>query len=153
MKVEDAKKTFDYLISETNKVVVGQHEMLKQVLVALLADSHALLEGYPGVAKTLTIKTISQLLDLKFSRIQNTPDLMPSDITGTYIIEDAAGKRSFKFQPGPVFANVDGRDGCPRGAAAALVGAHRHRPGYDRLSALPRCCRGQKARSQNAPSR
>ncbi|HLC33049.1 MAG TPA: MoxR family ATPase [Candidatus Nanoarchaeia archaeon] len=107
MKVEDAKKTFDYLFSELNKVIVGQNEMLKQVVIALLANSHALLEGYPGVAKTLSIKTLSQLLDLKFSRIQNTPDLMPSDITGTYIIEEGVGgKRSFKFQPGPVFANV-----------------------------------------------
>lgn len=107
MKVEDAKKTFDYLFGELGKVIVGQNEMLKQVVIALLANSHALLEGYPGVAKTLSIKTLSQLLDLKFSRIQNTPDLMPSDITGTYIIEEGVGgKRNFKFQPGPVFANV-----------------------------------------------
>src|SRR3989344_500806 len=107
MKLEEAKKTFDYIFSELNRVIVGQNEMLKQVLVALLSDSHALLEGYPGVAKTLSIKTLSSLLDLKFSRIQNTPDLMPSDITGTYIIEEAtSGKRNFKFQPGPVFANV-----------------------------------------------
>ncbi|VVB81823.1 ATPase family associated with various cellular activities (AAA) [uncultured archaeon] len=107
MKLEEAKKTFDFIFSELNKVIVGQNEVLKQVSVALLADSHALLEGYPGLAKTLTIKTLAQLMDLKFSRIQNTPDLMPSDITGTYIIEEStAGKRSFKFQPGPVFANV-----------------------------------------------
>ncbi len=107
MKIEDAKKTFDYVFSELNKVIVGQNEVLKQLSVALLADSHALLEGYPGVAKTLAIKTLSQLMDLKFSRIQNTPDLMPSDITGTYIIEEtSAGKRNFKFQPGPIFANM-----------------------------------------------
>ncbi|MBI4146626.1 MoxR family ATPase [Candidatus Woesearchaeota archaeon] len=107
MKVEDAKKTFDYIFSEMGKVVVGQQELLKQLLVALLSDAHALLEGYPGLAKTLTVKTMSQLLDLKFSRVQNTPDLMPSDITGTYIIEEASsGKRNFKFQPGPIFANI-----------------------------------------------
>jgi MoxR-like ATPase len=107
MKIEDAKKTFDYIFSELNKVIVGQTEVLKQVSVALLADSHALLEGYPGLAKTLAVKTLAQLLDLKFSRVQNTPDLMPSDITGTYIIEEtSAGKRNFKFQPGPVFANI-----------------------------------------------
>jgi len=107
MKLEEAKKTFDYVFSELNKVIVGQTEVLKQVTVALIADSHALLEGYPGLAKTLAIKTLSQLLDLKFSRIQNTPDLMPSDITGTYIIEETSGgKRNFKFQPGPVFANI-----------------------------------------------
>jgi len=107
MKLEDAKKTFDYVFSELSKVIVGQTEVLKEVCVALLADSHALLEGYPGLAKTLAIKTLSQLLDLKFSRVQNTPDLMPSDITGTYIIEETtSGKRNFKFQPGPVFANI-----------------------------------------------
>lgn len=107
MRLEDAKKTFDFVFSEMGKVIVGQHEMLKQVSCALLADSHALLEGYPGLAKTLTIRTLSQLLDLKFSRIQNTPDLMPSDITGTYVIEETtAGKRNFKFQPGPIFANI-----------------------------------------------
>lgn len=107
MRLEDAKKTFDYVFSEMGKVVVGQQEMLKQVNCALLADSHALLEGYPGLAKTLTIRTLSQLLDLKFSRIQNTPDLMPSDITGTYVIEETtSGKRNFKFQPGPIFANI-----------------------------------------------
>jgi MoxR-like ATPase len=107
MKVEDAKKTFDYIFSELNKVIVGQTEVLKQVSCALLSDAHALLEGYPGLAKTLLIKTLAQSMDLKFSRVQNTPDLMPSDITGTYIIEEAtSGKRNFKFQPGPIFANV-----------------------------------------------
>lgn len=107
MRLEDTKKTFDYLFSEMHKVVVGQDEVLKQMVVALMTNSHALLEGYPGLAKTLAVKTLAQLLDLKFSRIQNTPDLMPSDITGTYIIEETtSGKRTFKFQPGPVFANV-----------------------------------------------
>ncbi|MBS3100755.1 MoxR family ATPase [Candidatus Woesearchaeota archaeon] len=75
-------------------------------MIAILCDSNALLEGYPGLAKTLTVRTLAQIMDLKFSRIQNTPDLMPSDITGTYIIEESGGKRNFKFQPGPVFANV-----------------------------------------------
>jgi MoxR-like ATPase len=107
MKLEETKKTFDHLMNEMGKVIVGQNEVLKQMLIALLTDSHALLEGYPGLAKTLAIKTMSQLMDLKFSRIQNTPDLMPSDITGTYIIEEtSSGKRNFKFQPGPVFANI-----------------------------------------------
>ncbi|MEM4247596.1 MAG: MoxR family ATPase [Candidatus Woesearchaeota archaeon] len=107
MRLEDTKKTFDHLLHEMNKVIVGMDEVLKQMLVALLTNSHAILEGYPGLAKTLSIKTMAQLLSLKFSRIQNTPDLMPSDITGTYIIEETTtGKRTFKFQPGPVFANV-----------------------------------------------
>ncbi len=107
MKLEEAKKTFDYVFRESGKVIVGQSEMMKQVVVALLANSHALLEGYPGLAKTLAVNTLSELMDLKFSRIQNTPDLMPSDITGTYIIEEtSSGKRNFKFQPGPIFANI-----------------------------------------------
>ncbi len=100
------KKTFDDLNEEISKVVIGQGEVIEQILVAMLADSNALLEGYPGLAKTLTIKTLSQLMELKFSRIQNTPDLMPSDITGTYIIEEQGGKRQFKFHPGPIFANM-----------------------------------------------
>lgn len=107
MRLEDAKKTFDSLMIEMHKVIVGQDELIKQMIVSLLANAHALLEGYPGLAKTLAVKTMSQLLDLKFSRIQNTPDLMPSDITGTYLIEETtSGKRTFKFQPGPVFANI-----------------------------------------------
>jgi len=105
--VEEVKKTFDYLFSEIDKVIVGQKEMLHQMIIGLFCDSHVLLEGYPGLAKTLSVKTLAQLIDLKFSRIQNTPDLLPSDITGTYIIEESTqGKRTFKFQPGPVFANV-----------------------------------------------
>lgn len=107
MKLEEAKKTFQYVLHEAGKVVIGQEDMLKQIMVAILSNNHALLEGYPGLAKTLAVRTLSELMDLKFSRIQNTPDLMPSDITGTYIIEEtSSGKRNFKFQPGPVFANI-----------------------------------------------
>jgi MoxR-like ATPase len=107
MKLDEAKKTFQYVFHEAGKVIVGQEGMLKEIMVAVLADSHALLEGYPGLAKTLAVKTLSELMDLKFSRIQNTPDLMPSDITGTYIIEETStGKRNFKFQPGPIFSNI-----------------------------------------------
>ncbi|MBI2673567.1 MoxR family ATPase [Candidatus Woesearchaeota archaeon] len=104
--VAEVKKKVDYLLSEVEKVVVGQQEMIKQVIIALLTNSNVLVEGYPGLAKTMTVKTIGSLMDLKFSRIQGTPDLMPSDITGTYIIEDRSGKREFKFQPGPLFANI-----------------------------------------------
>lgn len=100
------KKLFDEVFAEVNKVIIGQNEMIEEVLIALLCDSNALLEGYPGLAKTLAIKTLAQVMDLKFSRIQNTPDLMPSDITGTYVIEDHDGKRDFRFHPGPVFANI-----------------------------------------------
>ncbi len=100
------RKAFAEMFAEINKIVVGQDEAVEQITIALLCDSNALLEGYPGLAKTLTVKTLAQIMDLKFSRIQNTPDLMPSDITGTYLIEEVNGKRQFKFQPGPIFANI-----------------------------------------------
>ena len=100
------KHVFDAVFSEIEKVVIGQKDVIEQILVANLCDANALLEGYPGLAKTLAVKTLADLMDLKFSRIQSTPDLMPSDITGTYIIEEISGKRNFKFQPGPIFANI-----------------------------------------------
>lgn len=100
------KDIFDKVFKEIQKVVIGQNELVEQVLIAILCNSNALVEGFPGLAKTLTIKTLSEVMDLKFSRIQNTPDLMPSDITGTYIIEEVGGKRNFKFQEGPIFANI-----------------------------------------------
>jgi len=97
---------FKDLLEEIGKVIVGQHEAIEQMMIAILCNSHALVESNPGLAKTLTISTISKALDLKFNRIQCTPDLMPSDITGTYIIEDVGGKKQFRFEPGPVFANI-----------------------------------------------
>ena len=100
------KKYFEELFAEVDKVIIGQDEIIEQVLIAMMCDGNALLEGYPGLAKTLLVKTLAQSMDLRFSRIQNTPDLMPSDITGTYIIEEVSGKRNFKFQPGPIFANI-----------------------------------------------
>lgn len=99
-------KIFKELLDEIGKVVVGQHEAVEQMMIAILCNSHALVESNPGLAKTLTISTISKALDLKFNRIQCTPDLMPSDITGTYIIEDIGGKKQYRFEPGPVFANI-----------------------------------------------
>ena len=104
--MKNYKQVFDELQKELGKVIVGQENVIEQILTAILCDGNALLEGYPGLAKTLTVRTLSELMDLKFSRIQNTPDLMPSDITGTNIIEESGGKRQFKFQPGPIFANV-----------------------------------------------
>ena len=89
------------------QVVVGQHEVVRQVLIAVLAGGHVLLEGVPGLGKTLLVRTLGQTLSLRFSRVQFTPDLMPADITGTNIIsEDDAGHRAFSFQPGPLFGNV-----------------------------------------------
>jgi len=86
--------------------VVGQEDVIEQFLVAILSNSHAIVEGYPGLAKTLLVKSLAETMDLSFSRIQGTPDLLPSDITGTYIIDESKGRREFKFQPGPVFANI-----------------------------------------------
>ena len=94
--------------AEIAKVIVGQDQVVEHLLIALLAKGHCLLVGVPGLAKPLLIKTLSEALDLKFSRIQFTPDLMPSDITGTEIIEEnvSTGGKSFKFVHGPVFANI-----------------------------------------------
>ncbi|CAG1003601.1 hypothetical protein METP3_03535 [Methanosarcinales archaeon] len=99
-------RIFKELLDEIGKVIVGQHEAVEHMMIAILCNSHALVESNPGLAKTLTISTISKALDLKFNRIQCTPDLMPSDITGTYIIEDIGGKKQYRFEPGPVFANI-----------------------------------------------
>jgi len=104
--VRNYKAVFDTVFKEVSNVIIGQEELIEQVMAAILCDGNALLEGYPGLAKTLAVKTLADVLDLKFSRIQNTPDLMPSDITGTYIIQESGGKRNFKFEPGPIFANI-----------------------------------------------
>lgn len=104
--IEKLKGTFDAVFSEVGKVIVGQRDAVEQIMVAMLSDNNALLESYPGLGKTLTIKTMAQVMDMKFSRIQNTPDLMPSDITGTEIIQEVGGKRFFKFEEGPIFANI-----------------------------------------------
>lgn len=93
---------------EIQKVIVGQEETIDQLLMTFLAGGHALLEGVPGLAKTLMIRTLSEAIDLRFRRIQFTPDLMPSDIIGTEILEEdhGTGKRFFKFNKGPIFANI-----------------------------------------------
>jgi MoxR-like ATPase len=104
--IEKLKDTFSNVKKEIGKLIVGQEEVVEQILVAMLCDSNALLESYPGLGKTTLIKTISEVFDLKFSRIQNTPDLMPSDVIGTYIIEEEKGKKVFKFRQGPIFANI-----------------------------------------------
>ncbi len=92
--------------AEVGKVIVGQTGVVRHVLVSILAGGHVLLEGVPGLGKTMLIRTLGQVLDLKFSRIQFTPDLMPADITGTEILADQDGRREFRFQPGPVFTNL-----------------------------------------------
>ncbi len=96
------------LKQEIKKVIVGQEEIIDQLLITFLAGGHALLEGVPGLAKTLMIRSLSEAIDLRFRRIQFTPDLMPSDIIGTEILEEdhTTGKRIFKFNKGPLFANI-----------------------------------------------
>ena len=114
--------------AEISKIIVGQDEIIDQMIISLLCKGHCLLIGVPGLAKTMLIKTISEIMNLKFNRIQFTPDLMPSDITGTEIIEeDAASKRrNFKFIEGPVFANIilaDEINRTPPKTQAALLEA------------------------------
>ncbi len=107
LSVTDFRHTAANLEAELGKVIVGQKEVIRHVLVAILADGHALLEGVPGLGKTMLIRTLGQVLDMAFSRIQFTPDLMPADITGTDIMEEtASGRRDFRFQRGPIFANL-----------------------------------------------
>jgi MoxR-like ATPase len=93
--------------SELAKLIVGQRELVRDVLVALIAGGHVLLEGQPGLGKTVLVRSLARVLELGFSRVQFTPDLMPADVTGTHIVtEDETGRRRFEFQPGPLFANL-----------------------------------------------
>ena len=92
--------------AEIGKVIVGQDDLVRQVLICLLANAHALLEGVPGLGKTMLVRTIADVIDCSFARIQFTPDLMPADIIGTNVLVDEGGSRTFRFQPGPVFANL-----------------------------------------------
>jgi MoxR-like ATPase len=92
---------------ELAKLIVGQRELVRSVLIALIAGGHVLLEGQPGLGKTVLVRSLSQVLDLRFARVQFTPDLMPADVTGTNIVtEDDGGRRRFEFQPGPLFTNL-----------------------------------------------
>jgi MoxR-like ATPase len=92
--------------AEVGKVIVGQRELVRHTLVGLLANSHVLLEGVPGLGKTMLVRTIADVIDCSFNRVQFTPDLMPADITGTNILIEEGGSRVFRFQPGPIFANL-----------------------------------------------
>jgi MoxR-like ATPase len=91
---------------EVGKVIVGQDLVVRGILTCILAEGHALLEGVPGLGKTMLVRTLSEVLDLSFSRVQFTPDLMPADITGTNVMAEDGGLRGFQFQPGPIFANL-----------------------------------------------
>jgi len=126
--LEELKTARQAVLTELRKVIVGQDDVVEQLLTVLFANGHCLLVGVPGLAKTLLVSTLATILDLKFSRIQFTPDLMPSDITGTEILEDeaATGRRAFKFIHGPIFANIvlaDEINRTPPKTQAALLQA------------------------------
>src|SRR3712207_5196766 len=107
MTVTEFRTVAQRIEEEVGKVIVGQEGILRDVLIALVAGGHVLLEGVPGLGKTMLVRTLSDALELAFSRIQFTPDLMPADITGTNIlVEDQEGRRRFAFQQGPIFANL-----------------------------------------------
>ena len=130
--VERLKEAFDNLKAEMSKVIVGQHAVLEELLIAIFARGHCLLIGVPGLAKTLMIHTLADALNLSFNRVQFTPDLMPSDITGTEVIQEdkATGIRQFKFLRGPVFANIvlaDEINRTPPKTQAALLEAMQER--------------------------
>src|SRR5512134_1201954 len=114
------------ILAEIRKVIVGQDPVIDQVLIALFTGGHCLITGVPGLAKTLLIKTVAQILDLSFKRIQFTPDLMPADITGTEILDEAGGHRSLRFVKGPIFAQIllaDEINRTPPKTQAALLEA------------------------------
>ena len=126
--VHELKEARDKITAEIAKVIIGQKKIIDELLISLLARGHCLLVGVPGLAKTLLISTLSRVLELKFNRIQFTPDLMPSDITGTEIIEEdtSTGHKAFKFVKGPVFANIvlaDEINRTPPKTQAALLQA------------------------------
>jgi MoxR-like ATPase len=117
--------------SEVGGFIVGQHQLVRQTLISLIAGSHALLEGVPGLGKTMLVRTMAEALDLGFSRIQFTPDLMPADIVGTNIIVEEGGERRFRFQQGPIFSNLVLADeinrATPKTQSALLEAMQEHR--------------------------
>lgn len=130
-RCERFQEIFFRIREEVKKSFVGQDELVELLLIALLAHGHVLLEGVPGIGKTLLIKTISKILNLEFARIQFTPDLMPADITGSILLlENEKGKKVFEFQPGPIFANIVLGDeinrASPRTQSALLEAMQEH---------------------------
>ena len=126
--VEKLKDTHEKMLEEIGKVIIGQQKIINELIIALLSRGHCLIIGVPGLAKTLLISTLAEVLKLKFNRIQFTPDLMPSDISGTEVLEDdlSSGKKAFRFIKGPVFANIilaDEINRTPPKTQAALLQA------------------------------
>src|SRR6201746_1989064 len=107
-RIERFRQVQSEIVTQVRRVIVGQEEVIEQVMIGLFVGGHCLITGLPGTAKTLLVRTMSDTLGLVFKRIQFTPDLMPSDITGTDIIEEeqGTGRRKWTFVPGPLFANV-----------------------------------------------
>jgi MoxR-like ATPase len=129
-KLDDFRATVAAVLRELSRVIYGQEETLKQMLSAVLARGHCLLVGVPGLAKTLMVSSLARTMALSFKRIQFTPDLMPSDITGTNIIEDSGPHREFRFMPGPIFAHIvlaDEINRTPPKTQAALLQAMQER--------------------------
>ena len=131
VSVDEFQQTAQAILREVGKVIVGQQTVVQQVLMCIISGGHALLEGVPGLGKTMLIRTLADVLDLKFSRIQFTPDLMPADIIGTNIMEEGEdGRRTFRFEAGPVFANLVLADeinrATPKTQSALLEGMQEH---------------------------
>jgi MoxR-like ATPase len=106
MQPEQFQQTFNRLEAEVQKVIVGHNDLIRKILIAFFAGGHVLLEGVPGLGKTLLVKALTHALGMSFKRIQFTPDLMPSDIVGTEVLTDTSGRREFQFKKGPIFAHV-----------------------------------------------
>ncbi|WP_437964960.1 MoxR family ATPase [Sorangium sp. So ce260] len=138
-EVDEFRASIGELREEVGKVIVGNRDVVDGVLTCMLAGSHALLEGVPGLGKTMLVRTMAEALDLQFSRIQFTPDMMPADIIGTTVIDESAGgQRSFSFRKGPIFANIVLADeinrATPKTQSALLEAMQEHRVTVSRQS-------------------
>lgn len=129
--VDHLAELYSQVREQLHLVVAGQESFINELIICLFSGGHALIEGVPGLAKTLTVKTLASVLDLEFSRVQFTPDLMPTDIVGTTILQEVEGRRSFEFSPGPVFANMVLADeinrAAPKTQSALLECMQEHR--------------------------
>src|SRR5271165_3590809 len=129
--LDEFRHSRDVMVAELNKVIIGQRDVIELILASIFTRGHVLLVGVPGLAKTLMVSSIARILDVSFKRIQFTPDLMPSDITGTNVLEEPeAGRRTFRFVPGPIFANsilADEINRTPPKTQAALLQAMQER--------------------------
>src|SRR5512142_1476278 len=131
-RAQEFRQKVDVLRTEVGKAVVGHRAVVDQVIICLLAGGHALLEGVPGLGKTMLVRTLSEALSMNFSRIQFTPDLMPADILGTTVIDETvAGAKAFEFRKGPIFANIVLADeinrATPKTQSALLEAMQEHR--------------------------